>query len=233
MKTVPYLVEQYLSTQALQSAGVNTIAINLAELLLLPGVELIIKLGGLANWLNWPGAIIPLLGRDTNFIENRIQVNQQGVLIKNAQGNAVQITPIYWVLWQHQMGLRTVTPFVLPVQQLSRNKQKMVASQQAQWQHTQDEVCKLYQLSRHNLNDFHIDDQAVQLALQGRALVGDQILDCHAEQYYRDLTPLDPTCLCAVCQEYSKAYLHQMIKHHEAYGVRLLMMHNLTCQFAI
>ena len=138
MQTVPFLAEQYLSEPELRAAGVETIAVDLAALILSPGVAFIVKLGGLARWLNWSGGIVALLGQDKDFIEQRIQVNDHGVLIKDAQGNSVQVTPQEWLLWQHQMGLTQVTPFVLPIEHLSRNKQKIVAAHQAQWQQAQD-----------------------------------------------------------------------------------------------
>ncbi len=227
MKTIPYLVEQHLLAEELQGAGVDTIAVNMAALILSPGVEFIIGLGGLARWFNWSGAIIPVLGRDEDFIQNRIQANQQGVLIKDAQGNSVQVTPARWVLWQYQMGLGEVVSFTVPIHCLSRNKQKIVALQQVQWQCAQNEVCKAHQLQWQDTGSINVNDQAVQLALQGRALVGDQTLDCLDDQFHHDITPLDPACQCRACQHYSKAYLHQMFKHHEAYGVRLLLEHNI------
>ena len=227
MKIVPYLVEQHLSAQALQLADVDTIAINLANLILSPGVAFILQLGGLAQWLNWPGNIIPLLGCEQDFIDQKIQVNEQGVLIKDAQGYGVQITPQDWMLWQYQMGLNQVTPFIIPAQHLSRNKQKMISACQAKWQQAQDEVTQMHQLSLIDLQGVTITDQAVQLALQGRAIVRGQIVNCHDDCWHDDVAAIDTACACPACQHYSRAYLHQMVKHHEAYGVRLLIQHNL------
>ena len=227
MQTVPFLAEQYLSESELQAAGVDNIAIDLAALILSPGVAFIVKIGGLARWLNWSGGTIALLGQEADFIEQRIQVNDYGVLIKDAQGNGVQVTPQEWLLWQHQMGLTQVTPFMLPTEHLSRNKQKIVAAHQAQWQQAQDVVCQAHQLQWVDLHSITIDPQAVQLALQGKAWVSGQVVDCHDKQLHHDLTPLNSACDCPACQNYSKAYLHQMVKHHEAYGVRLLIQHNL------
>ena len=46
----------------------------------------------------------------------------------------------------------------------------------------------------------------------------------HAE----DPTPLDPRCTCDACRNYSRAYLHHLIKSNEILGSVLLTEHNLT-----
>ena len=46
----------------------------------------------------------------------------------------------------------------------------------------------------------------------------------HAE----DPTPLDERCACDACQNYSRAYLHHLIKSSEILGAMLLTEHNLT-----
>ncbi len=40
--------------------------------------------------------------------------------------------------------------------------------------------------------------------------------------------PLDPNCPCAACREYSRAYLHHLVKADELLGWHLLSIHNLT-----
>jgi len=45
----------------------------------------------------------------------------------------------------------------------------------------------------------------------------------HAE----DPSPIDPTCTCPACQNYSRAYLHHLTKAKEILGSMLLTWHNL------
>jgi queuine tRNA-ribosyltransferase len=42
-----------------------------------------------------------------------------------------------------------------------------------------------------------------------------------------DFTPLDPTCDCYTCRNYSRAYLRHLIKADEILGLRLMTIHNL------
>lgn len=46
---------------------------------------------------------------------------------------------------------------------------------------------------------------------------------CHKQ----DFGPLDPVCTCPVCQGYSRAYVHHLIKTKEMVGLTLCSMHNL------
>ena len=45
--------------------------------------------------------------------------------------------------------------------------------------------------------------------------------------YARDFTTLDEECDCYCCKNYTKAYIHHLIKNKEILGVRLLSIHNL------
>ncbi len=45
--------------------------------------------------------------------------------------------------------------------------------------------------------------------------------------YERDFTTLDEECDCYTCKNYTKAYIHHLIKNKEILGVRLLSIHNL------
>ena len=46
-------------------------------------------------------------------------------------------------------------------------------------------------------------------------------------KYSDDKTPLDPNCNCEVCTNYSKAYLHHLVKSSEILGSVFLTHHNL------
>jgi len=47
-------------------------------------------------------------------------------------------------------------------------------------------------------------------------------------QYSMDQTPVDSTCDCECCKNYSKAYLHSLIKFNEPTALTLMSIHNLT-----
>jgi queuine tRNA-ribosyltransferase len=46
-------------------------------------------------------------------------------------------------------------------------------------------------------------------------------------RYRSDTRPLDPSCTCATCRGYSRAYLHHLQRVNEILGARLNSIHNL------
>ncbi len=47
-------------------------------------------------------------------------------------------------------------------------------------------------------------------------------------RHRRDPDPLDPTCACDCCKNYSRAYLHHLFAAEEMLGPTLLSLHNIT-----
>lgn len=46
-------------------------------------------------------------------------------------------------------------------------------------------------------------------------------------KYKDDFTPLDPTCDCYCCQNYTKAYIRHLFNASESFGHRLVSIHNI------
>ncbi|MDP5008849.1 MAG: tRNA-guanine transglycosylase, partial [Glaciimonas sp.] len=46
-------------------------------------------------------------------------------------------------------------------------------------------------------------------------------------RYKEDTAPLDETCACYACQNFSRAYLHHLFRTGEILGARLNTIHNL------
>jgi len=46
-------------------------------------------------------------------------------------------------------------------------------------------------------------------------------------KYKDDFTPLDPECDCYTCKNYTRAYLHHLMKCNESFGKTLCSIHNL------
>ena len=47
-------------------------------------------------------------------------------------------------------------------------------------------------------------------------------------RYQHDSRPLDDQCSCPVCQDYSRAYLHHLLRNHEMNAASLLSWHNIA-----
>lgn len=64
-------------------------------------------------------------------------------------------------------------------------------------------------------------------AQHGTAYTHTGLLHMKRAVYRLDSGPLDPGCDCYACRQYSRAYLHHLLKAEEGLGWRLLAFHNL------
>lgn len=65
------------------------------------------------------------------------------------------------------------------------------------------------------------------LARHGNAYTKHGKLNLKNGKYKRDFTTLDDSCDCYTCKNYTKAYIHHLIKCDEVFGARLLSIHNI------
>ncbi|WOE76590.1 tRNA guanosine(34) transglycosylase Tgt [Alterisphingorhabdus coralli] len=61
----------------------------------------------------------------------------------------------------------------------------------------------------------------------GQAFTSTGPLNIRNARYAEDLGPLDANCDCPVCQNYSRAYLHHLIRSKEILGAMLMTQHNI------
>lgn len=66
------------------------------------------------------------------------------------------------------------------------------------------------------------------LARHGAALVGGERWNLKNQRFRRDYTPIDPTCDCYTCQNFSRAYLCHLIHAKEMLAFTLISIHNIT-----
>lgn len=65
------------------------------------------------------------------------------------------------------------------------------------------------------------------IARHGTLMTHNGRVNIKNSKYKDDFTPLDSECDCYCCKNYTKAYLHHLIKCNETLGQRLLSIHNL------
>lgn len=67
-----------------------------------------------------------------------------------------------------------------------------------------------------------------QFAQRGTAFTSHGKLHCRRAVYKFSEEPLDAACPCQACRDYSRAYIHHLVKADEVLGFHLLTIHNLT-----
>ena len=65
------------------------------------------------------------------------------------------------------------------------------------------------------------------LARHGHAFTRNGKINLRNAKYKEDFTPVDPTCDCKCCKNYTKAYIRHLLVANETLGQRLLSIHNL------
>lgn len=64
-------------------------------------------------------------------------------------------------------------------------------------------------------------------ARHGHLFTREGIININNSKYEIDDTPIDNTCTCPTCQNFSRAYIRHLMKANEMLGMRLAVMHNL------
>lgn len=66
------------------------------------------------------------------------------------------------------------------------------------------------------------------LGRHGTAFVWEDVVKIKNACYKEDFTPLDTSCWCHTCKNFTKAYLHHLIREKEMLGASLLSLHNIA-----
>ena len=65
------------------------------------------------------------------------------------------------------------------------------------------------------------------IARHGTLMTSEGRINIRKAKYKEDFTPLDPTCDCYTCRNYTRAYLNHLTRTNEGFGTRLLSIHNI------
>lgn len=65
-------------------------------------------------------------------------------------------------------------------------------------------------------------------ARHGKIMTKKGFIQLSNAKFKEDLSPLDESCDCKTCKNYTKSYLHHLLKRGEALGARLLSIHNIA-----
>jgi queuine tRNA-ribosyltransferase len=65
------------------------------------------------------------------------------------------------------------------------------------------------------------------IARNGTAYSMDGLIKMRNAEYKEDFRPLDPTCTCYACTNFTRAYIRHLFNVHEILGMRLTTLHNI------
>ncbi len=61
----------------------------------------------------------------------------------------------------------------------------------------------------------------------GTAITSEGMLNLRKSEFRTDIRSIDPNCECRTCQNFTRAYLHHLIREREILGMHLLSLHNV------
>ena len=64
-------------------------------------------------------------------------------------------------------------------------------------------------------------------ARHGQLFTKKGIININNAKYMRDDKPIDDTCTCSTCRNYSRSYVRHLFKSNEMLAMRLAVIHNL------
>ncbi|PKG45837.1 MULTISPECIES: tRNA guanosine(34) transglycosylase Tgt [unclassified Planococcus (in: firmicutes)] len=65
------------------------------------------------------------------------------------------------------------------------------------------------------------------IARNGTLMTSEGRLNLKNAKFKRDFTPIDEKCTCYTCTNYTRAYVHHLLRADETFGIRLTSYHNL------
>ncbi len=65
------------------------------------------------------------------------------------------------------------------------------------------------------------------LARHGQVFMGPNRVNIRRAEFREDMNPIDPTCRCYTCQNFSRAYLRHLHVANEILGMVLMSLHNV------
>ncbi len=101
-----------LTPEQLRSTGAEVLLANTYHLALRPGEQLVRKLGGLHEFMCWPGPILTDSGGYQVFSLPRVEIDDRGARFRNeVDGSMLELTPERAIEIQHALGADIVMAF--------------------------------------------------------------------------------------------------------------------------
>ena len=125
---------------------------------------------------------------------------------------------VWWVsVWESKELIREVVEFTWP--KLPNNKPRYLM-----WVGTPEDISHAIE----HWFDMFDCVLATRLGRHGMAFSDEWNMTIKNAKYKTDFTPLTDNCPCFACKNYTKAYLHHLIKEKEMLGGILLSFHNIV-----
>ncbi|KAJ9560474.1 hypothetical protein OSB04_005634 [Centaurea solstitialis] len=243
-----------LTTNQLEEIGCQIILGNTYHLALRPTSELIDEFGGLHKFMNWPRALLTDSGGfQMVSLLHLADITEKGVTFQSpVDGKPMLLTPEESIHIQNRIGAdiimalddvvkTTITgPRIEEASHKRPKEQNLFGIVQGGLDPILRDIC-VQGLVERNLPGYAIGglaggedkDSFWRVVAQCTAALPDNkpryvmgVLKLKHQSMADDTRPIDSTCKCMVCKNYTRAYLHCLVTK-DAMGSQLLSYHNL------
>jgi len=186
-----------------EAAGVRSIAICLAELIMKPGLSYLMHLGSIRKYYRWEHEII--------LNASRLVSNQEGIfqIRSSYDGSLIELSP---------------ATFFSLVSSLQPNKINLPFDNS----HYPHEINKLTLQGIEILAQPIDSDAPAKAGMQGQVCAEEGLINILDASMAMDFNPISNHCACKTCQQpFSRAYLHHLLQNTPLLAQRFLIQHNV------
>lgn len=257
---IPVLSTQGGSTLTIknwQAALVNKVSYRLSDLIMKPGIEMLIKTKNINHYTGWPNQLI--LNAHDNFIAKegiytlRNQYDGAKINLKVSELVSLinEMKPSYVLLPEDSASFydewQTLDSDIVPFYSLTTNQTLSNVKKYCYYNSSQnfDEwmltikenvdyiggdftFSQLHDLSLSTFKGFVETDTPAQQGYEGHIFIKNDIMSIHDEIWVNCHQPLDSVCACPSCeQKLTRAYFYHLYRNTPLLAQRYLISHNV------
>jgi queuine tRNA-ribosyltransferase len=218
-----------LTPAQLETAGAQMVLANTYHLHLQPGEGIVEQAGGLHRFMGWNGPMLTDSGGFQVFSLSQLRkITEEGVIFRSPRdGRMINLTPERSIEIQNALGADVIMAFdECPPYPAERSEVEAATDRTYRWL----KRCIDAHARRGEQALFGIVQGVIptRLGRHGAALVQGERWNLKNARFREDFTPLDASCPCYGCQNFTRAYLSHLVRCKEVLGYMLLSLHNVT-----
>ena len=220
---------------------------NTYHLWLRPGEDIVDKAGGLHKFMHYDGPILTDSGGFQVFsLAKPKDITEEGVTFKShINGEKLFLTPEKSIQIQNKLDSDIAMSFDECIPYPATYEYAKASTERTlRWARRGKEVFNnprqslfgIVQGGEYESLRKYSAEETVKLGFDGYAIGGTSVgedkdtmyrMIDYAIKYKEDFTPVDTSCDCECCKNYTKAYIRHLLVAEETLGQRLLSIHNL------
>lgn len=205
--TLTSLAGSCLTMAQWQEAGIRIIALEVAELLIKPGLTVLSTLTDIKQYCAWPGDLV-LNTRGLSLDNETIKLRS------SYDGSLITLSSIQVLQLLQQLKPARIIRDAIGEEGYLQKDLPIVALKS---------LCQSYP------SLFIETNKPAQDGFSGKVYSGEEEYSIFDGTFQKDFRTLDETCSCIVCKQlFTRAYFHHLVQHTPLLAQRLIIQHNVS-----